>query len=67
MDEKGRNLKKQILNEADMLTGCKNRMCITDEEEELDRLYCGLGLYAANLYRMNLKRIREVKSVGEDN
>ncbi|MBC5712494.1 hypothetical protein H8S75_31830 [Hungatella sp. L12] len=67
MDEKGKNFRNQILNEADMLEGCRNRMCITDDEQELERLYCGLGLRAANLYHMNLRRIREMESNGEDN
>lgn len=51
-------IRKRILNEADMLEGCKNRMCITDDENELSRLYISLNLYAANLYQMNLNRIR---------
>lgn len=52
------NFRKQICNEADMLEGCKNRMCVTDDEKELSRLYVSLNLYAANLFQMNLKRIR---------
>lgn len=53
-----KNFRNQIYNEADMLEGCKNRMCITDDENELSRLYVSLNLYAANLFQMNLKRIR---------
>ncbi len=40
------------------LKGCKNRMCITDDENELSQLYNSLNLYAADLFRENLKRIR---------
>lgn len=54
-------LRQQIQNEIDMLVGCKNRMCITDDEMELAEMYTGLILYAANLYRMNLKRIRNTE------
>ena len=69
MDEEKRILRNHIMNEADMLNGCKNRMCITDDEDELSRLYVSLNLRAANLFQMNLKRIRnrqyEQRGVGE--
>ncbi len=52
------NIRKQIQNTTDMLEGCKNRMCVTDDENELSRLYTSLNLYAADLFRENLKRIR---------
>lgn len=52
------NIRKQIQNIASMLEGCKNRMCITDDESELSLLYTSLNLYAADLFRENLKRIR---------
>lgn len=58
MYEEEKNFRNRIMNEADMLEGCKNRMCITDDEDELSQLYICLNLYAANLYRMNLERIR---------
>lgn len=50
-------LRRKIQNESDMLIGCRNRMCVTDDENELAQLYISLNLYAANLYRMNLKRL----------
>lgn len=50
---------KQIHKEADMIDGCKNRMCVTDDEEELSLLYVSLNLRAANLFNMNLRRIRD--------
>ena len=52
-------MRNRIYNKADMLEGCKNRMCVTDDEKELSRLYVGLNLYAADLFNMNLKRIRD--------
>lgn len=52
------NIRKQIQNTTSMLEGCKNRMCITDDENELSQLYNSLNLYAADLFRENLKRIR---------
>ncbi len=58
MDEEGKILKQRISNVADMLNGCKNRMCITDDEDELSQLYVSLNLYESNLFQMNLRRIR---------
>lgn len=58
MNKQDIELHKKILNEADMLNGCKNRMCITDDEGELSQLYISLNLYASNLFQMNLRRIR---------
>lgn len=55
MDE---NLQNKIYNAVNMLEGCKNRMCIADDEDELLRMYASLNLHAANLFRMNLERIR---------
>lgn len=56
-----RVLWKRILGkklQIHMLQGCKNRMCVTKDENELSRLYQSLSLYAADLFRMNLRRIR---------
>lgn len=52
------NIRKEITNTSDMIQGCKNRMCVTKDENELSRLYQSLSLYAADLFRMNLRRIR---------
>lgn len=48
---------KEIQNKTDMMEGCKNRMCITDDREELLGLYAALTLYAAELYRLNSERL----------
>ncbi|WP_343250597.1 hypothetical protein [Diplocloster hominis] len=48
---------KEIRSNTNMLEGCKNRMCITDEREELLNLYASLTLYAAELYRLNRERL----------
>lgn len=61
MDESTKRLNK-IQNQADMLLGCRNRMCVTDDEEELARLYSSITKYSANLFLLNLERIR----CGED-
>lgn len=47
----------KIQNESDMLIGCRNRMCVTDDKNELVRVYAGLISRASNLYNMNLIRI----------
>ena len=39
MDEKSEKLRIRISNSVDMLMGCKNRMCITDDSNELVLLY----------------------------
>ena len=44
---------------ADMLLGCKNRMFLTDSEEELIRLYAFLSMYASQLYTGHLARVRK--------
>lgn len=41
---------KEIRNKTDMMEGCKNRMRITDDRDELLNLYASLTLYAAELY-----------------
>lgn len=51
------NKVNEVLNKADELDGCKNRMCITDDRDELFKLYAFLTLYAADLYRLNCQRL----------
>lgn len=48
---------KEIHIKTDMMEGCKNRMCITDDREELLGLYSSLTLYAADLYHLNRERL----------
>lgn len=48
---------KEIRNKTDMMVGCKNRMCITDDKDELLSLYASLTLYAAELYCLNCERL----------
>lgn len=48
---------KEIQNKTDMMVGCRNRMCITDDRDELLSLYASLSLYAAELYRLNHERM----------
>lgn len=50
-------LAKKINIESDLLVGCRNRMCVTDDEKELAQLYFGLTFHAINLYRLNIRRI----------
>lgn len=57
---------KEIRNKTDMMVGCKNRMCITDDRDELLSLYASLTLYAAELYRLNCERLFIAK-YGDDN
>lgn len=57
---------KEIRNKTDMMVGCKNRMCITDDRDELLSLYASLTLYAAELYRLNRERLF-IAEYGDDN
>lgn len=48
---------KEVRHKADTFEGCKNRMCVTDDPEELRNVYVNLTLYAADLYLLNYERI----------
>lgn len=48
---------KKIHNMSDMLIGCRNRMCVTDDYDELFRMFAFLILYANDLYRLNKQRL----------
>lgn len=52
---------KEISNKVDSLEGCKNRMCVTDDREELFKLFSFLVLYASDLYYLNLDRLNICK------
>lgn len=47
----------EIYRKSNSLEGCKNRMCTTDNADELLRLYSFLTLYSADLYRLNCERL----------
>lgn len=49
--------KKEIFNKVDSLNGCVNRMCVTDDYDELLRMLSYLNLYASDLYRLNRQRL----------
>lgn len=48
---------KEIRIKTDMMEGCINRMCITDDRDELLSLYASLTLYASKLYYLNRERL----------
>lgn len=50
-------LRKESHNIADMIEGCKNRMCICDTKEELDSLFIAIMQYANQLYTTNKRRL----------
>ena len=58
MDEKSEKLRIRISNSVDMLLGCKNRMCITDDSNELVLLYEGALRHIKHLYMLNLERLQ---------
>ena len=59
-------LNRKIRNREGMLEGCKNRMCITKDEDELFRLRKSAIEYADELFVLNLKRIRNCEKLTED-
>lgn len=50
-------MNREMQDKVDMIEGCKNRMCITDDRDELLSLYGNLILHATDLYNLNQKRI----------
>lgn len=52
-----RNIMHDARITTDMLEGCKNRMCVCETEEELDRLFISIIQYAEKLYTQNKRRL----------
>lgn len=50
---------KENMNNVDMLKGCINRMCVTDDVEECDRMFSSAILDLAECYQTNKERILE--------
>lgn len=46
-------------NEYDMLKGCVNRLFVTDDIDELPRLYRGAIYHLGEIYEYGLERLRE--------
>lgn len=51
--------RQQIENAYDMLRGCMNRMCITDDVYEFESLYKSADIYLKQLFELNKKRLFE--------
>lgn len=51
--------RRQIDNAYDMLRGCMNRMCITDDVYEFESLYKSAGFHLKRLFELNKKRLFE--------
>lgn len=52
---------RETMNEVDMLRGNINRMCVTDDLDELDRMLTVAMCRLSNLYTVNRERILEQK------
>lgn len=48
--------RKEMINEADMLKGNINRMCVTTDDEELDVMYTFAKLRLEEIYEYNKNR-----------
>lgn len=52
---------RETMNSVDLLKGCINRMCVTDDLDELDKRFIGAVCMLSDLYAVNKKRIAERK------
>lgn len=53
---------KETMNSVDMLKGCINRMCVTDDFDELRRMLTSAMCGLSDLYVVNKKKLSERKS-----
>lgn len=60
--EELRKAKFNSNNDYDMIIGCLNRICVTDNEDEIDKMVCGLVHHIESISKENRKRIR-IKSI----
>lgn len=51
----------------DLAIGCLNRICVTDNEEEIDRMVCGLVHDIDIISNENRKRIRIKAKIDKEN
>lgn len=49
-------------HEIDMLRGCKNRLCVSVDKDELNRLRDSAIYHIENLYQLRLKELEERES-----
>ena len=50
---------QKVYNEVDMLKGNINRMCVTDDKEELFKMYDFACLRLNRIYELNNEKLRE--------
>ena len=51
-------------NAYDLAIGCLNRICVTDNEEEINKMVCGLAHNIEIISSANRKRIRIEEILG---
>lgn len=54
--------RKELMFNCDMIQGCINRMMVTDNQEELDRMFIGAITGLNTIYTENKKRLLEVEN-----
>ena len=54
-------------NESDMLDGCRNRLFITDNPDELPRLYSGALYHLREIYKYAVARLAAKKEATNEN
>lgn len=50
---------KEIVNKGDMLKGCVNRMCVSNNIDEINRMLTASILYLTEIYNVNKERVLE--------
>lgn len=58
---------RETMNSVDMLKGSINRMCVTSELDELERMFIGAVCRLSDLYAVNKRKIIERKYGDEEN
>ena len=51
----------QIYNSENMLKGCINRMCVTDDIVEFSRMYNSAISHLSNIFKVNYNRLTETE------
>lgn len=57
---------RETMNSVDMLKGCINRMCVTDDFDELRRMLTSAMCSLSDLYSVNRKKLFERSELDYD-
>lgn len=60
-------MNKELRNEIDMLQGNINRMCVTDDVQELFSMHCYAEDRLRRIFKINYKKLLDRKLLNEEN